>query len=414
MVLIVGAGAAGLACAARLEEVGVDWLLLEAAKGPGGRIATETTPEGFVLDHGFQVILDSYPTAGNLLDFSSLRPRYFESGALLAGPGGLSPLKNPLFHPGEIPALLADDSFSLGQKLALAHYTAKMMASPLQYGASGEKETGISAMEELRRHGLDGFMMERFLRPFFGGVFLDNDLGTDSSVLRRVLRRFSLGRAFVPAGGMMEIPRQLAGRLPAERQRYSRAVSSIIRKGERVSEVILANGERVSCDTLVLATDEETSLALLEMPSGRSWSTTSTFYFTGEDSLYKGALLVLPEGKGRLVRHFTDITNTAPEYAPTGRRLLSATVLEPPPGNLEHDVRKEICEIFPGFSSWRFLKEIRVTKALPVQKPGSLALRPVRRPGPNLWLAGDQVACADIDSSLASGLLAADEVISCL
>lgn len=410
MVVIVGAGAAGLACAAGLEQAGADWLLLEAAPGPGGRIATEVTPEGFLLDRGFQVILDSYPTARSLLDLSALRPRCFESGALLAGAGGLKRLLNPLLHPGEIPSLLADASFPFRQKLAMAAYTAALLsASP----AVGEKEAGITAMEEFQRLGLDGGMMERFLRPFFGGVFLDNDLDTDASVLRRDLRRFALGRAFLPAGGMAEIPRQLAGRLPACRQRYDARISSLIRDGERVSGVMLADGERIGCAALVLATDEEMSRSLLGLPPGRPWSVTSTFYFTGEEPLYEGALLVLPEGKDRLVRHFADLTNTAPEYAPSGRRLLSATVISPVHGELQTAVREEITRIFPRFSSWRFLREIRVGKALPLQEPGFHALQPPRRPSSNLWLAGDQVACADIDSALASGLHAAEEVISC-
>jgi hypothetical protein len=140
---------------------------------------------------------------------------------------------------------------------------------------------------------------------------------------------------------------------------------------------------------------------------------TSTFYFTGEDPLYEGGFLVLPEGKGRLVRHFTDITNTAPGYAPAGHRLLSATVIAPPGENLEAAVREEISGIFPRFASWRFLKEVRVSKALPLQAPGFMARRPSRRPASNLWLAGDQVAFADIDSALSSGLRAADEVIAC-
>ena len=39
-------------------------------------------------------------------------------------------------------------------------------------------------------------------------------------------------------------------------------------------------------------------------------------------------MLVLPAGRGRLVRHFVQLTNVAPEYAPPGRHLLSATVLD--------------------------------------------------------------------------------------
>jgi predicted NAD/FAD-dependent oxidoreductase len=131
--------------------------------------------------------------------------------------------------------------------------------------------------------------------------------------------------------------------------------------------------------------------------------------------LYEGALLVLPEGKDRLVRHFTDLTNTSPEYAPPGRRLLSATILKPheldQAGLIRHG-REEITAIFPAFAEWEFLKEVRVRHALPSQRSGFSALQLSRRQGANLWLAGDQVAHASIDSALASGLLAADEAIT--
>ena len=152
---------------------------------------------------------------------------------------------------------------------------------------------------------------------------------------------------------------------------------------------------------------------MLGLKEQRAWSQVSTFYFTGNDPLYEGGLLVLPEGKNALVRHFTDLTNTAPEYAPKGKRLLSATVLNPPLGDLSGQVQTEITRYLPDFRGWNFLQEIRIARALPSQRPGFQQLQPDRHPSPNLWLAGDQVAHASIDSALASGLRTADEVISC-
>jgi phytoene dehydrogenase-like protein len=409
MVIIVGAGLAGLACATRLGKAGVDWLLLEASSGPGGRVATEVTPEGYRLDRGFQVLLDSYPTARRLLDLPALEPRYFQSGALMVGEGREERLLNPLRHPEGLLPAISGKSFSLREKASLAIHAAFQILRSDE--ALLRRETGRSSMEELRRLGLNGAVLEKFLRPFFAGVFLDNDLGTDSSVLRYDLKKFSLGRALLPARGMGEITRQLASRLPAGRQRYDSPVASLEWKGNRVAAVILHQGERIPCDAVVLATDEEASRRLLGLPSGRFWCSTSTLYFTGAEPLYDGALIVLPEGSERIVRHFTDLTNVASEYAPPGRRLLSATILNHPEGDAQAAARAEITAHFPAFQEWDFLKEVRIRRAIPSQTPGFHSLRPPLQPAANVLLAGDQVSTAGIDSALASGLRTADDVV---
>ena len=87
-VLIVGGGLAGLACALRLHETGARPLIFEGSDGVGGRVRTDHL-DGFLLDRGFQVFLDAYPEAGELLDKESLDLRAFRPGALMHKTSGM-------------------------------------------------------------------------------------------------------------------------------------------------------------------------------------------------------------------------------------------------------------------------------------------------------------------------------------
>ena len=81
-IVILGAGLSGLACAVTLQRHGRKVLLLEASATVGGRVQTDTA-DGFLLDRGFQVYLDAYPEAGEMLDLAALDLRAFEPGALV-------------------------------------------------------------------------------------------------------------------------------------------------------------------------------------------------------------------------------------------------------------------------------------------------------------------------------------------
>ena len=85
-VIVVGGGLAGLAAARALTERSIPVLLLEADAEVGGRVATDEV-DGFLLDRGFQVLLDSYPEARRALDLAALDLRPFATGALIRRDG---------------------------------------------------------------------------------------------------------------------------------------------------------------------------------------------------------------------------------------------------------------------------------------------------------------------------------------
>lgn len=81
-VIIVGAGLAGLSCARRLMKDDIPFLILEADQRIGGRLKTDRH-EGFILNHGFQVLQTAYPEARRVLDYDRLALRPFAPGAII-------------------------------------------------------------------------------------------------------------------------------------------------------------------------------------------------------------------------------------------------------------------------------------------------------------------------------------------
>ena len=73
-VLILGAGMAGLAAARVLAEAGQPVLVLEARHRVGGRVYTERTPEGVLIEHGAEFIHGHVPELWALLEEAGLQP----------------------------------------------------------------------------------------------------------------------------------------------------------------------------------------------------------------------------------------------------------------------------------------------------------------------------------------------------
>ena len=73
-VLIIGAGMAGLAAARVLAESGLRVLVLEARDRVGGRVYTERTAEGALIEHGAEFIHGRVPELWSLIEEAGLAP----------------------------------------------------------------------------------------------------------------------------------------------------------------------------------------------------------------------------------------------------------------------------------------------------------------------------------------------------
>ena len=80
--LILGAGVAGLAAARALAEQGVRVLVLEARDRVGGRVYTERTADGVLIEHGAEFIHGRVPELWSLIEEAGIAP-VERSGAML-------------------------------------------------------------------------------------------------------------------------------------------------------------------------------------------------------------------------------------------------------------------------------------------------------------------------------------------
>jgi phytoene dehydrogenase-like protein len=405
-VLVVGGGLAGLCCARRLVERGLSTVVLEASDGVGGRVRTDEV-EGFRLDRGFQVLSTAYPEARAVLDYAALGLRAFYPGALVRFGGRFHRVADPWRNPLEGVAGALSPIGTFADKLRVARLRRRACAGPLAELFARPETTSERLLRDL---GFTDAMIDRFFRPFFGGVMLDRTLGASSRMLEFVFRMFARGDAVLPAHGMGAIPAQIAASLPAGTVRLAAPVEAI-----DAARCILRSGEVLAGRAVVVATEGPAAARLLGLPPpSRSRAVTCRYYAAEGDPV--GAPILMLDGNGRgPVNNLCMPSAVAPGYAPPGTTLVSATVLGAPANDdaeLDVAVRTQLTEWFGAcVREWRHLRTYRIVHALPgIDTPALAAPDGPIRVRPRLFLAGDHRVSASIHGAMVSGRHAADAV----
>jgi hypothetical protein len=223
-----------------------------------------------------------------------------------------------------------------------------------------------STHDRLRRLEFSQEFVEAFFRPFLGGVFLEHELATSSRKLEFVVRMVAQGEVVVPALGMEEIGPARRG-LPEGALRTGTPVARV-----HPQAVELESGDRIDATAVVVATDGVTAARLVPAFTAPHTVGVTAFSFEASEPPVRGPWLLLDGENRGPVNHAAVMSEVAPEYAPPGKALVSASVLGayPDVAELELRVRAQLRTWFgSAVDGWRLVRADVVPDALPVEPP---------------------------------------------
>jgi len=406
-VIIIGAGIAGLTSAIELEKAGFKPTILEASENIGGRVKTDKVG-GYLLDHGFQVLLTQYPEAQYYLDYEKLKLRKFTPGALIIDPENEPyAISDPMRQPLSIFSMLFSPVGSLADKWRIFQWSRSLKKESID---EIFKKPEMTSIDFLRKKGFSETIIQQFFKPFFGGIFLENELNTSSRMLEFVFKMFGKGYAAIPESGMQAIPEMLASNLSQTEIKLNHKVEKV-----GLKKVSLENGEDIEADVIIITTKADELLPQLKGQFAESQFVTNLYFSSDVDPIGKSMIALVPSEEF-LINNITVMNNTAEFYAPEGSYLLSVSITQNYQENdkqLKARILKELIQLFPQLKHAviEHLKTYYIDHALPQIDDFQHKMKPSQsKIQDGIYLAGDYLLNGSINAAMASGRYAAHAV----
>eukprot|EP00543_Licmophora_paradoxa_P006979 CAMPEP_0202452048 /NCGR_PEP_ID=MMETSP1360-20130828/10331_1 /ASSEMBLY_ACC=CAM_ASM_000848 /TAXON_ID=515479 /ORGANISM="Licmophora paradoxa, Strain CCMP2313" /LENGTH=579 /DNA_ID=CAMNT_0049070763 /DNA_START=9 /DNA_END=1748 /DNA_ORIENTATION=+ len=450
-ICVIGGGVAGLTAALTAAEGkgGKDRkiLLLEGSPTLGGRVQSDVTEDGFILDRGFAVFIEEYPIAKKLLDYDKLALGKFQPGALvkLRNRIALAKVADPLRQPEEIFVSALSPVGSILDKALVLPLLANVFTK-----STGElfEEAETSTIEALtERWGFGEDIIEKFFKPFLEGIYLAPLEEQSSRMFSFVFKMFSEGAATLPTGGIGAVSQQLKER--AEKGgvelRVDKPVGKLVLEDDGCF-IVETNDrkEKIKANCVIVATDGRVaekvmaevpgfeSLDELNLPKNPQREVGCLYYALEGAAPVEEPILILSGMKELRGSEDQPINNVCfpsvvnPSYAPAGKHLCSVTILKNTmdafkgrESELDVNVRAQLANFFPDFrqdilEKWELKRIYSIPNAQPGQYKGPFPAninggRPCttfrgKETPKGLLLCGDHMASATLNGALESGL----------
>jgi protoporphyrinogen oxidase len=403
---IIGAGISGLIAAQVLENHGYHPVIIEASSTVGGRVKSDII-ENYILDHGFQVLLTSYPAAKHYLNYTDLELQEFLPGATIFKNGKQHTIGDPLRNFSLLFPTLFASIGNLADKKKILKLNSLLKKKKVITIFKTEEKTTLKYLQDF---GFSEAIINDFFKPFFSGIFLEPNLETSSRMFEFVYKMFGDGLAVLPKGGIQEIPNQLKSKLKNTTFLFDALVKEV-----KDNEVILQNGEVIKSDMSIIATEASQLISNLKNQE-TEWKSCDTFYFETRERIINKPLIGLIADKNALINnifyHTSLLTSTKGD-----KELLSVTIVK------EHNLSKldlilrvtEDLKSYCNIDTVNFLKHYYIKNALPKLDNLQYEISSTEtKLKPTVFLAGDQLLNGSLNAAMISGERAAIGVIQTL
>eukprot|EP00871_Galdieria_phlegrea_P003135 jgi/Galph1/3822/GphlegSOOS_G2468.1 len=409
-VVIVGGGMAGLSAAATLQKHNIDYCLLEANNYLGGKVATHHL-NGFLLDHGFQVFIEGYSEAKELINYDSLSLHSFEPGAIVRLQDKFHLVSDPFRRPLSAVNGLFTPIGSVLDKIKIAWLRNKLLFMNWK-NATRKSKTFLSTADYLKSKGFSSCIIESFFRPFLRGIFLAELEEQYFEDFEFVFSMFASSNASLPAEGMQSIPNQIASKLHSEAIHLEKSVQKV-----QDLHLYLVNGEEWITKKIIIATDGTSASSLFSTPLYPAhYLSSCCLYFSSTSPVPVGSRHLILNGNWQqsLINNLCFPNMIAPTYAPKGHNLISVTLHSWQGQSLEKlvcQVKDELKLWFGNDSveEWNFLQHYIIKNALPSRAVRYFPYVIKTRVDDDTFLCGDYCDSPTLNGALASGKHAAME-----
>ena len=280
--------------------------------------------DGLPLRSRLSALQPGVSRGARVLDHESLDLRPFIAGArIVVGRDGhrrVERVADPRREPSwAISSLMAH----IGSPLSTARFGAYVVSRAIRSAESLRRDPDVTTEQALRRAGADHTLIERVLRPFLSGVFLESELSHVASLPRPG------SEIFLSEGTPGSWPRH-ATHTRTTRHRARRTTRA---PGASASAraVDVFGGDVHRADAVIVATDPVTAARSHHgCPRTRGafgHNLVLPAHLRARDLADGQAVLVLDGARRGPLVNTVVLTHAAPDYAPAGSALVSASAL---------------------------------------------------------------------------------------